>query len=207
MAWFGGSDDGRAVMTPRRHERYPAHGLSCALGDVVDLSAAGMKVSCAKKPAVRKGDVLDFSIRSATQRINVQGRVVWIRRQSWREHRVGVQFLNLRPGVGEALVEFALHGFISPRQKATSSAQEPSRSRTTAAVEIEDLYKVLGIDRGAPEQAVHEAFRRAARRFHPDVCKDAGAEQRFAEISKAYAILRDADKRRRYDDLVAQAAT
>ncbi|MFM9995500.1 MAG: DnaJ domain-containing protein [Phycisphaerales bacterium] len=198
-------------MVPRRHERHAAHGLSCELGEVVDLSASGMKLNCAKKPTVKRGDVLEFSLRSSQQRINVQGRVVWTRRQSWREHRVGVQFINLKPGVSEALVEFALHGFISPKQKAAAAAagpgpQDHARPRTTASVEVEDLYRILGVPRNAPVKAVNEAFRLAARKYHPDVCKEPDAEQRFAEISKAYSVLRDTEKRQRYDDLVANSA-
>lgn len=63
----------------------------------------------------------------------------------------------------------------------------------------EDYYQVLGVSRECSQQEIKRAYRRMARRYHPDVCKDDGAEERFKEISNAYAVLSDPDKRRRYD--------
>lgn len=62
-----------------------------------------------------------------------------------------------------------------------------------------DYYQVLGISRDCDQNEIKRAYRRLARRYHPDVCKDDGAEDRFKEISKAYAVLSDPQKRRRYD--------
>lgn len=63
-----------------------------------------------------------------------------------------------------------------------------------------DYYDVLGIERSASEAELKRAFKRLARRHHPDVNPgDKKAEERFKEISEAYAVLSDADKRRRYD--------
>lgn len=62
-----------------------------------------------------------------------------------------------------------------------------------------DYYEVLGLERSASAEDVKSAFRRLARKFHPDVNKDAGAEEQFKEINEAYAVLSDADKRAAYD--------
>lgn len=62
-----------------------------------------------------------------------------------------------------------------------------------------DYYAVLGIDRGASEGDIKRAFRELARKFHPDVNKDPGAQERFVEIQEAYAVLSDAEKRSAYD--------
>ncbi|MEA3401386.1 MAG: molecular chaperone DnaJ [Armatimonadota bacterium] len=62
-----------------------------------------------------------------------------------------------------------------------------------------DYYQVLGVSRDCSQQEIKRAYRRLARRYHPDVCKEDGAEERFKEISKAYAVLSDPQKRRRYD--------
>ena len=62
-----------------------------------------------------------------------------------------------------------------------------------------DLYKVLGVDKKASQDEIKKAYRKLARRYHPDTNKDAGAEERFKEISHAYDILGDADKRKQYD--------
>ena len=63
-----------------------------------------------------------------------------------------------------------------------------------------DYYDTLGIQRDADEQDVRRAFRRLARKYHPDLNKDdADAEAKFKEINKAYEVLSDADSRKKYD--------
>jgi curved DNA-binding protein len=69
------------------------------------------------------------------------------------------------------------------------------------AVGHKDYYDVLGIKRGASDDEIRRAYRKLARQYHPDVNKDAGAEGRFKEISEAYEVLRDPEKRERYDRL------
>jgi curved DNA-binding protein len=66
-----------------------------------------------------------------------------------------------------------------------------------------DYYETLGVDRDASEEDIRRAYRRLARENHPDVNKQAGAEDRFKEISEAYEVLRDPEKRERYDRLGA----
>jgi DnaJ-class molecular chaperone len=64
-----------------------------------------------------------------------------------------------------------------------------------------DLYEVLGVARGAREDAIKKAYRKLARKCHPDVNPgDKQAEERFKEISEAYAVLSDPVKRRNYDE-------
>src|SRR5438874_4875769 len=65
-----------------------------------------------------------------------------------------------------------------------------------------DYYEVLGVERNATEEDLKKSYRKLARQFHPDTCGDQQkkvAEEKFKEISEAYAILSDQEKRRRYD--------
>ena len=63
-----------------------------------------------------------------------------------------------------------------------------------------DYYEVLGIDRTATEADIKKAYRRLAKQYHPDVNKgDSDAEAKFKEISEAYSILSDSEKRANYD--------
>ena len=63
------------------------------------------------------------------------------------------------------------------------------------------LYKTLEINEGASEAEIKKAYRKLARQYHPDVNKDAGAEDKFKEINSAYEILSDKEKKRQYDQM------
>jgi curved DNA-binding protein len=67
------------------------------------------------------------------------------------------------------------------------------------AVAFRDYYELLGVPRDASNEEIRSAYRKLARQYHPDVNKDPGAEDRFKEISEAYAVLTDPEKRERYD--------
>ena len=69
------------------------------------------------------------------------------------------------------------------------------------AVEFKDYYRILGVDRKADDKTIKSAFRRLARKYHPDVAKTKDATERFKEINEAYEVLSDPEKRRRYDTL------
>ena len=62
-----------------------------------------------------------------------------------------------------------------------------------------DYYEILGVARDAAEKQIKSAYRRLARKFHPDVNKEAGASDRFREATEAYDVLSDREKRRAYD--------
>ena len=64
-----------------------------------------------------------------------------------------------------------------------------------------DYYKVLGIEDSADEKAIKTAYRKLARKYHPDVNKEAGAEDKFKEVAEAYHVLKDADRRAEFDDI------
>ncbi|HEY1492289.1 MAG TPA: DnaJ domain-containing protein, partial [Steroidobacteraceae bacterium] len=70
-------------------------------------------------------------------------------------------------------------------------------------MEYRDYYKILGVDRGVSAAALKSAYRRLARKFHPDVSKEANAEARFKEVQEAYEVLKDPEKRAAYDQLGA----
>jgi len=64
-----------------------------------------------------------------------------------------------------------------------------------------DYYEILGIPKNAEEKEIKKAYRTLARKYHPDVCKEPGAEERFKQINEAYSVLSDPQKRAQYDHL------
>lgn len=70
-------------------------------------------------------------------------------------------------------------------------------------MEYKDYYKTLGVERGASKADIKKAYRRLARKYHPDVSKEAHAEAKFKDISEAYNVLKNKEKRAAYDELGA----
>jgi curved DNA-binding protein len=68
-------------------------------------------------------------------------------------------------------------------------------------VEYKDYYKILGVARDASQDDIKRAYRKLARKYHPDVSKEPDAEQRFKEVNEANEVLKDPEKRAQYDAL------
>ena len=68
-------------------------------------------------------------------------------------------------------------------------------------VEFKDYYQTLGVARDAPADAIKKAYRKLARKYHPDVSKEPDAGKRMAEINEAHTVLSDPEKRAAYDQL------
>jgi len=71
-------------------------------------------------------------------------------------------------------------------------------------MKFKDYYATLGVEPNAGEAEIKTAYRRLARKYHPDVSKESGAEEQFKAINEAYEALRDPEKRKAYDSLRAR---
>lgn len=71
-------------------------------------------------------------------------------------------------------------------------------------MKYKDYYEILGVPRSASEEEIKSAYRKLARKYHPDVSKEGDAEARFKEIGEAYQVLKDSEKRAAYDRMGSQ---
>lgn len=195
--------------------RKAAFGLSCPLGDLADFSAAGMRVWCqgVERPHLSPGDTQTFALSNGKTRLFIEGAVVWVEPRSSGGYYMGVRWTDQRPGLPEALEEFArtaaVHDPVRDIPVPPAGEEKPGDKGpgpgvpVSARVEVEDLYAILGVEQGADQATIAAAFRNRARELHPDINRAPDAEQQMARLNKAYSVLRDAELRRRYDALVA----
>jgi curved DNA-binding protein len=62
-------------------------------------------------------------------------------------------------------------------------------------VDYKDYYAILGVAKDAPQEEIQRAYRKLARQYHPDINKEAGAEDKFKDLGEAYEVLKDPEKR------------
>ena len=74
-------------------------------------------------------------------------------------------------------------------------------------MDYKDYYKTLGVERDAAQNDINKAYRRLARKYHPDISKEPHAEERFKEVGEAYEVLKDPEKRAAYDQLGSEWQT
>ncbi len=68
---------------------------------------------------------------------------------------------------------------------------------------VNNLYQVMGVAQNASDQDIKHAYRRLARKYHPDLNKEKNAEEKFKELGAAYEILKDPARRKNYDQFLA----
>src|SRR5574344_1145898 len=68
-------------------------------------------------------------------------------------------------------------------------------------MQYKDYYKILGVDKNSTKAQIKSAYRKLAKKYHPDVDKSASAQDKFKDINEAYEVLSDPQKKERYDNL------
>lgn len=202
-----------------RAERFPTQGFSCPLGELVDLSETGGRVRLRRGADVDIGQPLMLRLQTQFQMLIVPCAVAWKRKVDG-DWQAGLHFRELPPGMAEVLGQLARFGFAdtgqgpgsnrgvksapttAPAAGAAAGAAKPKPAAPIqASVEIEDLYAMLRINASATADEIQEAYRRLAKKYHPDLNGSVDAAMKFADISKAYSVLSDPIKRHRYDEL------
>ncbi len=112
--------------------------------------------------------------------------------------------------VGTAAATFAPAGLaISPKLSTPPCYQRPVKNVVSRYIigaiyygvimEFQDYYKVLGVAKTAADEDIKKAYRKLARKYHPDVSKEPNAEEKFKQANEAYEVLKDPEKRKAYD--------
>ena len=199
MGWRNGFRKWRdrwRVRDRRRQRRIKSdvRQLTCALGSVADLSLAGMRVSATEKPPTALGKKLEFAIHAGRHRLIIHGRIIWRRRFGPDRYDFGVQFVDLDSAVALQLVTLACYDQLP--------GEESPKAADSRGGGLPDFYLVLGVARRATSNEIRTAYHALARRFHPDVNQEEGAESRFMLITEAYKVLRHGERRASYDELL-----
>jgi hypothetical protein len=183
-----------ARRNPHRAEpRFAAEGLACHAGRVLDLSGSGMRLLVSWKQAPRVGDPETYTFGEGPDAVSLMGTVRWVR-PAGRLHKraqVGVEFVGLTPAKRDALRRLAITGDL---QTFSSADQDSVR------VGYPDLYRMFGLTSYASQDDIRRAYHALAMELHPDRSPEPEAAARFAELTKAYSILRNKELRAKYDE-------
>lgn len=217
MAWFRKSENpGKTAAAPpsggtaesRRVPRYSTAVVSCMLGQVADLSSCGMRVTSNTQPPVGVGDLVRLELQSPKDELVVVGRVARMQKRKPMGFEIGIEFQQLTPELSAALDSLARHGCVKGvpgvggvggRGPADGAGRVRGGGGVTVSTNLPDLYAMLGVAPGAPNDDIHRAFRELARQCHPDLNPSPEAQTKFIELHKAYDVLKCSEKRRSYD--------
>lgn len=87
----------------RRYGRLLCQQITCSLGDVIDLSAGGMRIRAHGSMGLREGQTVGLTLQAGTQPVPLPCQVVWMRKSSWRTWEIGLMFQDLTPRARQSL--------------------------------------------------------------------------------------------------------
>ncbi|MEM7576353.1 MAG: DnaJ domain-containing protein [Planctomycetota bacterium] len=199
---------GKNTPAPRRHKRHVGKGKArCELGDVLDISAGGMRVQCPGKPPLKSGAAATIRVKTSAGSETLNVRCCWVRRSGlFGKWQIGLKFIGITDQQAERLGIIAEYGFIpehkqpkkpEPQQDADNSNESQGEANQDAARLDESLiphFAALELEPGADAQQIRDAYRRLVRTCHPDVSKSDEARTQFLKIQQAYDALRSLQK-------------
>jgi hypothetical protein len=181
-------------------ERIATAVLSSELGTIAWVSRAGMAVHVEGMPKLAAGAEIEVELAAPTECMTVRGRVTGVERVRGGPGRyeITLEFVGLSEEDARAVESLARFGKKRPPGMFTNNEK---REKLIEALKLPDYYGVLGVAMRATAEEIHGAYRAMARKYHPDVCKDSGAQQRFCMLNEAHATLTDEARRAEYDAL------
>lgn len=204
--WKKKSQPGDASWRQRKAHRYGGETVRCALGEILDVSASGMRVMCDGKPPVKQGGVIPVRLKFSDGSLQVGTQVRWIKRRGLKRHEVGLQFVQLKPGVSRVLDAIARFGMAEavkhmdePIGRDRSGPRKKDKAKKPRAdIELPNYYRALELSPDATSDEIKASYRRLATVYHPDRNTSPEALKRFEQINEAYHVLRDTERRESY---------
>jgi|SRR5687767_7801115 len=184
------------ILNKRRFPRFTTKVITCSLGEVVDLSAGGIRLRGKGKAPVCRGQIIPMSLHAHDSQVTIKARAVHIRRVGLRTWEAGFAFVDLRPQLAIDIDNLGKTGEI-PRW--TYVAPKMVRAEAT----LPDYYKTLAVKPTARWEQIRVSFHQLAKKYHPDANPDPSATEHFQSLIEAYKVLKDPDKRKQYDILYA----
>lgn len=178
-------------------ERFQSAVLTCSLGTIVEVWRTGIIIR-ASRPIIPTDPAapIDLDLCGPVDDVALKARVVRLK-PGPRGVEIELAFADPAPDVQDAVENLARFG--RTRARAPGETDARVRDQIVQAAKLPDYYAVLGLRTTASDADIQAAFRVLARRYHPDVCKEPDAQQRFCAISEAHEVLGDPEKRAEYD--------
>jgi DnaJ-domain-containing protein 1 len=205
-SWKKNPEPGDASWRQRKAHRYGGDTVRCALGEIRDVSATGMRVMCKGKPPVKPGGVMPVKLCFSDGSLPLAAQVRWCKRRGLKRYEIGLQFVQINPGVERVLEAIARYGMAqaakhmqeSNKYHKTNTHNEHKTTKPHAEVQLPNYYKVLDLSPDATPAQIKSSYRRLATKFHPDRNTSPEATKRFEAINEAYHVLRDEQRRDSY---------
>jgi curved DNA-binding protein len=116
--------------------------------------------------------------------------------------RLYLKNLFFHASIHKNFIKFPFDPLENPRIRDTIIKGQRKSKKWVMGMQLQDYYKALGVNESATQEEIKKAFRKLAKKHHPDVCpNDKSAEEKFKKINEAYEVLGNDQRRREYDDL------
>ena len=186
---------------PRRKlPRHATDAVTCEIGQILDLSGSGMRVGIKGRCPFKVGKTLPVKLKTPNGTLPVTLRAVWRRRTGLLGgYQVGFAFVGIKPAQSVALATIARFGFISTADVSPASKDKKSGGGSTrsspgnvaADIVMAEYYDRLDLPRTAGMDEIKDAYRKLARKYHPDVAPGEDNRKKFIELREAYDLLSD----------------
>jgi len=188
---------------PRRKlPRHETDAVTCELGKILDLSGSGMRVQFKGRCPVKVGQTMPIKLKTPNGSLPVTLRTIWRQRTGLMGgYEAGFQFLGIKPAQSVALATIARFGFVSTADvqpggtKRSASSTRSSPGNVAASIVMAEYYDRLDLPRDATMADIKDAYRKLARKYHPDVAPGEDNRQKFIALREAYDLLCDHVKR------------